>query len=61
MNVAHFLIALRQESDSRAYIRRIVTRLRLLTHDASAEGRRPVTLTEFLDEVELILAERNLP
>jgi len=117
MNVAHFLIALRQENDNRAYIRRLdiqdhtslmikarliissdlfiqiyhndqfdTTNLVLIhnkqriygrdflggvwhrhpaaaphTHDTSAEGRRPVTLAEFLDEVELILAERNLP
>lgn len=31
------------------------------THDTSAEGRRPISLSEFLDEVEIILAEKNLP
>lgn len=31
------------------------------THDISIEGRRTLTLTEFLDEVEAILAEKGLP
>lgn len=30
-------------------------------HDVSAEGRREVTLVEFLDEVEAILSELGLP
>ena len=30
-------------------------------HDTSPEGRRAVTLEEFLDEVEDILAQSNLP
>jgi hypothetical protein len=30
-------------------------------HDKSEEGIKPVSLTEFLDEVELILADLNLP
>ncbi len=30
-------------------------------HDTSAEGRRPVELSEFLDEVETVLAEKELP
>lgn len=30
-------------------------------HDRSTEGRRPISLHEFLDEVEAVLNERNLP
>ncbi len=30
-------------------------------HDTSAEGRRPVALSEFLDEVEEVLASQGLP
>ena len=30
-------------------------------HDTSAEGRRPVDLSEFLDEVEAVLATMGLP
>lgn len=30
-------------------------------HDKSPEGQRPLTLPEFLDEVETILAEKGLP
>lgn len=30
-------------------------------HDHSAEGRRPVSLSEFLDEVESVLSEAGLP
>ena len=30
-------------------------------HDKSPEGQRPLTLPEFLDEVETILAEMGLP
>jgi len=30
-------------------------------HDTSAEGRRPITLSEFLDEVETVLAAMDLP
>jgi hypothetical protein len=30
-------------------------------HDRSPEGQRPVTLSKFLDEVENILAETDLP
>jgi len=30
-------------------------------HDTSAEGRRPVNLSEFLDEVETVLATMGLP
>ena len=30
-------------------------------HDTSSEGRQAVTLSEFLDEVETILAQMNLP
>jgi hypothetical protein len=30
-------------------------------HDASPEGQRPATLSSFLDEVEMILVEMNLP
>lgn len=30
-------------------------------HDTSAKGRRPVDLSEFLDEVETVLAEKGLP
>jgi hypothetical protein len=30
-------------------------------HDTSAEGRRPVSLSEFLDEVETVLAALGLP
>ncbi|MCP4428733.1 MAG: hypothetical protein GY803_29970 [Chloroflexi bacterium] len=117
MNVADFLVVLRQERDNRAYIRRLEIRdhtslmlkARLIissdlfiqiyrndqfdtanlvllhnkqriygrdylggvwhrhpvdtphAHDTSAEGRRPIALAEFLDEVELILAKKGLP
>lgn len=30
-------------------------------HDTSAEGRKGVTLSEFLDEVELVLSAKGLP
>jgi hypothetical protein len=30
-------------------------------HDTSAEGRRPVDLSEFLDEVEAVLSAMDLP
>jgi len=30
-------------------------------HDTSVEGRRPVSLSEFLDEVETVLAAMDLP
>lgn len=30
-------------------------------HDVSHEGRKAVTLNKFLDEVEIVLAELNLP
>jgi len=30
-------------------------------HDTSKEGKRPVEITEFLDEVERVLAELDLP
>ena len=30
-------------------------------HDTSKEGKRPVEISEFLDEVEKVLAELNLP
>jgi len=30
-------------------------------HDRSEEGQRAVSLGEFLDEVEVVLADRNLP
>lgn len=30
-------------------------------HDTGSEGRQSVSLSEFLDEVEIILAEKNLP
>lgn len=32
-----------------------------LQHDTNADGRRPVTLVEFLDEVEALLAALGLP
>lgn len=31
------------------------------SHDTSREGKRPVEISEFLDEVEKVLAELNLP
>ncbi|HFQ94136.1 MAG TPA: hypothetical protein ENK32_09020 [Anaerolineae bacterium] len=31
------------------------------SHDTSSEGRRDIHLSEFLDEVETILADMNLP
>lgn len=30
-------------------------------HDTGAEGRRPVSLSEFLDEVEIVLTKMDLP
>lgn len=30
-------------------------------HDFSGEGSRPISLTEFLDEVEIVLAKMDLP
>lgn len=66
MNVANVLLILHQESENRAYIRRLEIR----DHTARTLKARliissglfvQIYRTEFLDEVEMILAEKNLP
>ena len=37
------------------------THLAPAEHDTSKEGRRPVTIAEFLDEVEVVLSALDLP
>ena len=64
MNVTELLTALQHEFASRPYF----SRLDVLdqsanphVHDTSAEGRRAVSVSEFLNEIESVLANMGLP